>query len=231
MRADRIEAVLLDMGGVLLPELQTYERSARNRAFLTALGEQGITDAESFVLERARRLREAYRALEKECRQPDVDEVLSDCTPVVRGLLLRAFQEEAAPAAYAHARGVVADLARDYALGIVSNNAMQGDYHARVLKRAGILQHIGCAVWSANFGRRKPDPAMIFHVLDFLGVPVERAIFVGDKLRTDVAAARAAGVRSVYIRKRGAAFASRELRPDFTISDLRALPALLRQLG
>ena len=26
MRADRIDAVLLDMGGVLLPELQSYER-------------------------------------------------------------------------------------------------------------------------------------------------------------------------------------------------------------
>jgi hypothetical protein len=38
-------------------------------------------------------------------------------------------------------------------------------------------------------------------------------------------------VRSVYIRKRGAPFASRELRPDFTISDLRALPGLLRQIG
>lgn len=231
MRVDRIDAVLLDMGGVLLPELQSYERSVRDRDFLAALAEQGVSDAESFVIERARRLRDAYRALERECRQPDVDEVFADCAPVVRGLLLRAFKRQAAPAPYAHARVVVADLARDFALGIVSNNAMAGDHHARVLRRAGILQHVGCAAWSANFGRRKPDPAMILAVLGQLGVPVERAIFVGDKLRTDVAAARAAGVRSVYIRKRGAPFASRELRPDFTISDLRALPVLLRQIG
>ena len=59
----------------------------------------------------------------------------------------------------------------------------------------------------------------------------ERALFVGDKLRTDVAAARRAGVRSVYIRKRGAPYATPELRPDFTIQDLRALPALRRQIG
>lgn len=231
MRADRIDAVLLDMGGVLLPELQSYERSVRDRDFLAALAEQGVADAESFVIECARRLRDAYRALERECRQPDVDEVFGDCTPVVRGLLLRAFKRQAAPAPYAHARVVVADLARDFALGVVSNNAMPGDHHARVLRRAGILQYVGCAAWSANFGRRKPDPAMILAVLRELGVPVERAIFVGDKLRTDVAAARAAGVRSIYIRKRGAPFASRELRPDFTISDLRALPGLLRQIG
>jgi HAD superfamily hydrolase (TIGR01549 family) len=231
MRAGRIEAVLLDMGGVLIPELQRYERSVRDRAFLAALEEHGIAHPESFVVERAKRLREAYRALEIECRQPDLDAVFADCSPVVRALLLRAFKREASPAPYAHAREVVVQLAHDFALGLVSNNAMPGDHHARVLRRAGILQHIGCAVWSADFGRRKPDPAMIFHVLDQLGVRRERAIFVGDKLRTDVAAARRAGVRSVYVRKRGALLASASPRPDFTISDLRALPLLLRQIG
>jgi len=231
MREGRIDAVLLDMGGVLIPELQSYERSVRDRAFLAALEEQGIANPESFVVERAKRLREAYRALADECRQPDLDVVFADCTPVVRGLLLRAFKAEAAPAPYPHARAVVVELAHDFALGLVSNNAMPGDHHARVLRRAGILQHIGCAVWSANFGRRKPDPAMILHVLDQLGVRRQHAIFVGDKLRTDVAAARRAGVRSVYIRKRGSPWATASLRPDFTISDLRGLPMLLRQIG
>src|SRR5262249_50795578 len=121
--------------------------------------------------------------------------------------------------------------APDYRLGLVSNDALPGDHYERILRRAGILRHLRCAVWSANFGRRKPDPAMIEHVLEVLRVPRERAVFVGDKLRTDVAAAKAAGVRSVYIRKRGAPWASGGLRPDFTIGDLRALPALLRQLG
>ena len=231
MRVRRIEAVLLDMGGVLIPELQTYERAVRDRAFLAALHEQGVVDPEPFVIERAKRLRAAYRALEAECSQPDLDDVFADCSPSVRALLLRAFKREAAPPPYMHARDVVARLARDYRLGLVSNNAMPGDHHALVLRRTGILEHLGCAVWSANFGRRKPDPAMILHVLAVLRVPRERAIFVGDKLRTDVAAARRAGVRSVYIRKRGAPRATAELHPDFTIGDLRALPALLRQLG
>lgn len=227
----RVEAVLLDMGGVLLPELQTYERAVRDTSFLAALREQGIADPEPFVVERAKRLRAAYRALEKKCTQPDVDEVLCDCSLVVRGLLLGAFKREASPPPYTFARAVVAELARDYRLGLVSNNAMPGDHHAAVLRRAGILQHFGCAVWSADFGRRKPHPGMILHVLAELRVPSSRAIFVGDKLRTDIAAARNAHVRSVYIRKRGSPCATRALRPDFTIGDLRALPGLLRQLG
>jgi HAD superfamily hydrolase (TIGR01549 family) len=203
----------------------------RDAAFLAALEEQGIANPEAFVVEHATRLREAYRALADECRQPELEKVFADCTPSVRTILLGAFKRQAAPAPYAHARAVVADLALDFALGLVSNNAMPGDHHARVLRRAGILEHFGCAVWSANFGRRKPDPAMIQYVLDQLGVRRERAIFVGDKLRTDVAAARRAGVRSVYIRKRGSPYATSALRPDFTISDLRALPLLLRQIG
>ena len=227
----RVLAVLLDMGGVLLPELHDYERAARDTAFLAALREQGVTDPEPFVIERAKRLRASYRALEKECGQPDLGEVLADCSPGVRRLFEVAFRREEGGAPYPFARGVVAELARDYRLGLVSNNAMPGSHYAAVLRRAGILQHLGCAVWSANFGRRKPDPALVNHLLACLDVSPHQAILVGDKLRTDIAAAKAAGLRSVYIRRRGAPQASGSLRPDFTIGDLRALPPLLRGLG
>ena len=209
MAPRRVQAVLLDMGGVLLPELQTYERAVRDRSLLDTLAEHGVAEPEKFVLERAKRVREAYRALERERTQPDLGQVLADCTPAVRGLLIGAFRRESAPPPYAHAREVVAELARSYRLGLVSNTAIPGRHHANVLRRAGILEHFGCALWSANFGRRKPDPAMIAHVLAVLRVPARGAVFVGDKLRTDVAAARAAGVRAVYIKKRGAPAASR----------------------
>jgi HAD superfamily hydrolase (TIGR01549 family) len=226
-----VQAVLLDMGGVLLPEQQTYERAVRDAALLAALREAGVAEPEPFVVARAKALREAYRALEPQRTQPDLEQLFADCSPSVATLLLRAFKRESSPPPYPYAREVVAALARRYRLGLVSNTAMPGSHHADVLRRTGMLQHFGCAVWSANFGRRKPDRAIVDFVLAGLRVPRERAILVGDKLRTDIAAARNAGVRSVYIRKRGAPWAARELRPDFTIGDLRALPALLRRLG
>src|SRR5262249_5218102 len=163
-----VAAVLLDMGGVLLPEQQTYERAARDPALLAALAAQGVPEPERYVVERASRLREEYRALEKECRQPDLDVVFADSPPAVRGRLLGAFQRQSSPPPYVFAGPVVADLARRYKLGLISNNSMPGDHHARVLRRCGILQHFGCAVWSGNFGRRKPDPAMIEHALRVL---------------------------------------------------------------
>ncbi len=229
MHVNRIEAVLLDMGGVLIPEVGGYEATARNADLLAILRSEGISDPEAFVRGRARAVRQAYRELKTSCTQPDLDEVLAEDSPHLRKLLLHAFRRQATQPAYVHARHTVATLARTYRLGLVSNTVIPGRHHELALRRAGLLQYIECSVWSANFGVRKPDPAMIRHVLEELRVPARRAIFVGDKLRTDVLAARRAGVRSVYLRKRGAPRQGK-VRPDFTIQDFRALPMLLRQL-
>ncbi len=181
------------------------------------------------MIERANRLRAAYSALNEACTQPDIDEVWSDTPSPVRKLLLQALRRQETKRPYSYARGVVAGLAKSYRLGLVSNNVIPGDQHAQALRRAGILEHIECALWSANTGRRKPDPAMIHAVLAELRVPHRAAIFVGDKLRTDVAAARAAGVRSIYLQKRNGAEPPGP-RPDFRLRDLRELPLLLRRL-
>ena len=53
-----VGAVLLDMGGVLLPEQTSYERAARDGELLAALAAEGVAEPERFVVERARRLRE-----------------------------------------------------------------------------------------------------------------------------------------------------------------------------
>ena len=226
---DPIEAVLLDMGGVLIPEVATYEAASRDTHLIEALRELDVEDPEACIMDRAQRLREAYRALEPACTQPDIDAVWSDTAPPVRALLLQALRRQETQRPYSYSREVVAGLARRYRLGLVSNNVIPGDQHARALHRAGVIQHIDCALWSANTGRRKPDPTMIHAVLEQLRVPPRRAIFVGDKLRTDVAAARAAGVRSIYLQRRDSPNASGP-RPDFRLRDLRELPLLLRRL-
>jgi HAD superfamily hydrolase (TIGR01509 family) len=209
-----VRAVLLDMGGVLIPEVSSYEGARLD----------GASDA--WVRECGRRVSAAYRARREDC----LDRVLADVEPGLRRALLRAFRAEADQPPYSFARPVVAALARTYRLGLVSNTVLPGAHHARTLARAGILEHLGAAVWSADFGRRKPDPAMLLFVLDRLGVPARDAVFVGDKLRTDVVAARRAGVRSVWLRAYGAAATPEAPRPDFIITDLRQLPGLLKRL-
>jgi HAD superfamily hydrolase (TIGR01549 family) len=223
----RTRAVLLDMGGVLVPEPPGYQGAVRDQALIRFLREQGIADPAQVVTKRGEQLRDAYRALEAECAQPDPDVVFADIETPIRSRLLDAFKREAIRPAYPGARDIVADLARAYKLGLVSNTVIPGDHHARNLEAAGILEHLSSAVWSANFGKRKPDPAMIFHVLDELGVALEDAVFVGDKIRTDVLAARRAGLPVIWLRRPDTPHTG-EAEPDFIIQDLRELPGLLR---
>jgi FMN phosphatase YigB (HAD superfamily) len=225
-----VELIVLDMGGVLLPEVSHYERAVHDETLLAALRAHGIADPHAFICERAVRVREAYIALTDSCAQPDLDAVLCDCAPDVRRMLLGAFAAVANRRPYSYVGEVLRALARRYRLALVSNTIIPGDHHRRTLERYGLLRWLEQAIWSASFGRRKPDPAMIHHVLGALGVPARRAIFVGDKLRTDVLAARRANMRSVYLRRRGSA-SEGDARPDFVIRDLRELPLLLQRMG
>jgi len=52
-------------------------------------------------------------------------------------------------------------------------------------------------------GVEKPDPAIFHRALEVLGVPADRAIHVGDTGWADVAGARAAGVRPVHLDPHG----------------------------
>ncbi len=218
------------MGGVLVPEVPGYDAAARDTALLHRLRAAGIEDPERLVVEGGRRLQEAYRALAEEAVQPSPDEVFSELSAPVRCDLLDAFRREEARPPYADAPELVAELARHYKLGLVSNTVIPGDHHARSLESAGILQYLDAAAWSANFGRRKPDPAIVLHVLSELGVAPERAVLVGDKIRTDILGASRSGVRSIWLCKPGTPHTG-EAEPDFIIQDLSELPALLIRIS
>ena len=231
MPAGRVEAVLLDMGGVLVPDLPHYERAARDPILCRELREAGIKEPEQLVADGSQRLIDAYRALAPEATQPDLDAVFSELTPQVRGLLLDAYRRETAELPPPYVRDIIEQLARSYRLGLVSNTIIPGDHHARALEDAGVLRYLGAAVWSANFGRRKPDPAMLLHVLGELEVAAEHAVLVGDKIRTDVLAATRAGMRAIWLRTPADTPHTGEAEPDFIIHDLRELPDLLQEIG
>jgi FMN phosphatase YigB (HAD superfamily) len=227
MGAGRIDAVLLDMGGILVPVVSSYDRAANDAGLVARLRSSGIEDPVRLAREAGERVWKSYRA--SPIQQPDPQQALAELDPDVRRALLRAFARLATQPPYSFARAVVAALADRYALGLVSNNIIPGDHHARSLERAGILGHFDAALWSANFGTKKPNPAMLECALSRLGVPAHRAVMLGDQLRTDVAAARRAGVRSIWLR-RDARPQPGEPTPDFVIQDLRQLPQLLRRL-
>ena len=87
-------------------------------------------------------------------------------------------------------------LARRYALGVVSNYYGNAE---RILTDAGMGRLFGAVVDSSVCGLSKPDPAIFALAVARLGVPAERALFVGDSLAQDIIPARAAGLRTALV--------------------------------
>lgn len=119
-------------------------------------------------------------------------------------------------------------LAQHYKLYIVSN----GNLHVQRgrLQHSGILPYFrGCFI-SEEMGASKPDP--LFFQNAFARIPdfdPSRAIIVGDSLTSDILGGIQAGISTCWVRLPGRK-EREDIRPDYTISALFELPALLKTL-
>jgi putative hydrolase of the HAD superfamily len=84
----------------------------------------------------------------------------------------------------------------------------------------------GAIVTSEGCGFAKPDPRILGVALEALGVAPREAVYVGDDVRVDGGAARAAGVRFVWM-DRGAGLPPGCPVPRHRIGELAELPAVL----
>ncbi len=100
----------------------------------------------------------------------------------------------------------------------------QADPALRVL---GLRDHLEVLVGHEDVERHKPHPAPLLAVLDRLGEPAHRAVYVGDAV-VDVEAARAAGLAVVAVTwGAGERRALEAARPDHLVDDADALARLL----
>ncbi len=79
---------------------------------------------------------------------------------------------------------------------------------------------------SEEEGVWKPDPQIFERALAKLDVAPDAAVYVGDSPEHDIAGARAAGITSIWINRRGRSWPGGK-RPDFEINTLMELPSLL----
>jgi putative hydrolase of the HAD superfamily len=92
------------------------------------------------------------------------------------------------------------------------------------LAASGLAPLFDAVVTSQSCGYAKPDPRILHVALDGIGVPPRHAVYVGDDPATDGAAARAAGVRFVWM-DGGRPLAGR--RPRLRVASLAGLLDLL----
>ena len=115
---------------------------------------------------------------------------------------------------------------RGFALALVSNVALPGCLYRQRLGDFGLAEPFTVFRFSCDAGSRKPSPAMLLSALEELGAAPAEAVMVGDRKKSDVAAGRAAGVRTIWLRSHHA----EGPEPDATIDSLAELPAALATL-
>lgn len=121
----------------------------------------------------------------------------------------------------ADAEPVLRALRPHYALAVVTNGF--SDLQREKLESARLAPFFDVVLVSAELGYCKPDPRVFEVALERLGVSAAQAVMIGDGLRTDIAGARAAGIRSVWLRRPGVA-PEHDIPADAEVSSLREAP-------
>jgi len=88
---------------------------------------------------------------------------------------------------------------RGLPMGVVSNTSFGQHVIRHELTKHGLADHLAIVVASAEYAVRKPSPLLFETAAALLGVACSDIWFVGDRLDTDVAGARAAGMTTVWL--------------------------------
>ncbi len=242
-----IQVVLFDLGGTLLHYEQPPEHSfdALNgiamRACLEAATQAGARIPDPDLAVRAvGRMAAAMEARATRTQYANTAEVIINDGLEAIGVKLPAKAWDAGLAAYyeaisAHVKPVDGDAvsvlaqltAQGRGLGLVSNTFWAPALHDADLARFGLLDYLPVRVYSSAFGMTKPHPSIYRHALDKLDVAPAEAVFVGDKLKVDVAGPQKLGMRAALIRSPFRVESDPEIIPDATIETIAELPALL----
>lgn len=99
----------------------------------------------------------------------------------------------------------LAELLPGVRFGLITNGdpVFQGDK----IRRVGLADRFEHVITSGEFGFAKPDARIFEHACSLFDVPVEQAVYVGDRLRTDALGAAAAGLTGVWLDRAGASAA------------------------
>jgi putative hydrolase of the HAD superfamily len=110
-------------------------------------------------------------------------------------------------------------------LGIVTNGPTE--VQRAKLELLGVEDFVDFAIISEEFGAAKPDPEIFREAVRRCAAEPEDVIFVGDSPEFDIAGARGAGIRQVWVNRRGMPWDHATPAPIHEIASLDELLPLL----
>lgn len=110
-------------------------------------------------------------------------------------------------------------------IGLITNGP--ADVQRAKVELLQIAQHVDFIVISGEFGVWKPDPAIFAEALRLGGASAGEAVFIGDSVEHDMAGARAAGIRAIWVNRANRSWTDAPPPPDHRIQALSDLPGLL----
>ncbi|MGB7055326.1 MAG: HAD family hydrolase [bacterium] len=125
---------------------------------------------------------------------------------------------------------VLDSLHDSYKIGLICDSGMSpGRVMRQVLARYDLLPYFCATVFSDELGCTKPHLHMFETALEQLGVEAHEALHIGDLLNTDVAGAKAAGMKTVWFNRDKAQTNETSLTPDYEITRLPQVLAIVDQ--
>jgi putative hydrolase of the HAD superfamily len=202
------------------PDTKNLDRMRRiERSIIDAYEESRLLDLKAT---------NALKMMEKIWRRlglnPDAGELAGLVPTFERGML------DSPPKLAPHIRPVLATLARQYKLGIISDTLFApGRIIRSYLEQFNLLHYFDVAVFSDETGVVKPHIHAFQTALKHLNALPEQTVHIGDLVRTDIKGARSAGMYAIQYtglwtdQNRGTA-------ADAILEDWRDLPKLFLKL-
>jgi HAD superfamily hydrolase (TIGR01509 family) len=187
-----VRAVVFDVGETLVDESNAWAEQARS-AGVTPFSLMGVIGA---LIEAGRDHREAWTVL---------GVTAPETAPAVSALDL--YPDAVECLRTARGRGLLVGMAGNQPAGVEAQLAAAG-FEADFIAS------------SASWGVSKPSPAFFARVTEETGVRPEQILYVGDRLDNDVLPARAAGMRTAFIRRGPWGYVHAQ-RPEIALADIR----------
>lgn len=122
------------------------------------------------------------------------------------------------------AETVLKSLYKKYRIGLICDSGFTPARILRqVLKNHNVLKYFNCTVFSDEVGRTKPYPLIFKTTAKKLQVKENEVMHVGDLFETDIAGAKAVGMKTVWFNREKKLRRNIKFKPDYEIKRLLEL--------